>query len=75
MKIFCSRPPTQKVDAGATQFAGAGTGQQKMEFPFLNQPVDFVQKVRKTLNFIDNNPLIFGAELLFDPTRVLAKGR
>ena len=44
------------VLARVTEFAGVGAGEQKMKFSFLHQSMNLIQKVGKTLNFVDDDP-------------------
>lgn len=50
-----ARPASQQIDAAAAQLSCARPRQDEAPAPPLDQPVDFVEERRHTLNFIDDD--------------------
>jgi hypothetical protein len=75
MYIFCSCPSTQEVYSTPPKFPCAGSGKEKTNAAFFDQPMDFIEQNRQTLDFIYDNNLISRVEFLRDAPGILAKGK
>jgi hypothetical protein len=72
MHVLCPRTSAQEVYSTSPKFPCAGSREKKPNASFFYQPVDFVEKDRQSLDFVDDDYFVSRIDLLRDAAWILA---
>jgi hypothetical protein len=73
MQVSGSGSSSQQVDTAAAELTSAGSSEQKSNASRFDEPVDLIQQLGDTLDFIDHDQSVLRSQFFGDPSGILAQ--